>query len=50
MPALKDVKIVVVTAYPRFRESAQFLEADRFLIKPIQPDEVLDAIEALLSE
>lgn len=50
MPALKDVKIVVITAYPRFRESAQFLEADQFLIKPVQPDEILDAVEAVLGE
>lgn len=50
MPALQDVKIVVVTAYPRFQESAQFLRADRFLVKPIQPNEVLDAVEGVLSE
>ena len=34
--------------YPRFRESAQFLEADHFLVKPVSPDEVLAAIKTVL--
>jgi CheY-like chemotaxis protein len=49
MPALRDVKIIVVTAYPRFRESPEFFRADRFLVKPIQPDEVLETVEGVLS-
>ncbi len=50
MPALKDVKIIVVTAYPRFHESAQDLDIDHFLVKPVQPDEVLEAVESVLAE
>jgi CheY-like chemotaxis protein len=50
MPALDEVKIIVVTAYPRFRESAQFIRADRFLVKPVQPKEVLEAVESVLDE
>jgi CheY-like chemotaxis protein len=49
MPALDEVKIVVVTAYPRFRDSTQFARADRFLVKPVQPSEVLEAVEAVLT-
>lgn len=48
MPALQDVKIVVVTAYPRFQESALFLHADRFLVKPIHPQDVLEAVDGVL--
>jgi CheY-like chemotaxis protein len=48
MPALQNMKIVVVTAYPRFRESAQFAQADQFLVKPIRPDDMLNAIKAAL--
>jgi CheY-like chemotaxis protein len=50
MPALQNVKVVVVTAYPRFRESAEFLHADQFLVKPVQPDDVLNAVAAALVE
>ncbi|RPI98566.1 MAG: response regulator [Chloroflexi bacterium] len=50
MPALQDVKIVVVTAYPRFVKSAEFPQADRFLVKPVQADEFLDTIQAVLSQ
>ncbi|MBI5959423.1 MAG: response regulator [Chloroflexi bacterium] len=48
MPALQNMKIVVITAYPRFRESAQFSQADQFLVKPIRPDDMLNAIQAAL--
>ena len=48
MPALDDVKIIVVTAYPRFRESTEFYRADTFLVKPIQPNEVVEIIEGVL--
>ena len=50
MPALQNVKIVVITAYPRFRESAQYFLADRFLVKPVQPDLIVEAIETVLAE
>jgi CheY-like chemotaxis protein len=49
MPALDEVKIIVVTAYPRFRESIGFFRADSFLVKPIQPNEVLEAVEGALA-
>jgi len=46
MPALRDVRVVVLTAYPRFRESAQYLQADQFLVKPVKPTDILQAISA----
>jgi two-component system response regulator ResD len=49
MPALDEVKIIVVTAYPRFRASTEYFRADSFLVKPIQPNEVLEAVEGVLS-
>jgi CheY-like chemotaxis protein len=48
MPQLVDVKIVVLTAYPRFRESAQYLQADQFLVKPVKPEEILGAVQSAL--
>lgn len=50
MPALKDVRILVLTAYPRFRETAVFLEADEFLVKPTSPSDLLAAIKGLLGD
>jgi CheY-like chemotaxis protein len=44
------VRIVVLTAYPRFRESALFFHADQFLVKPIKPDDLLQAIASVLQE
>jgi len=46
MPALNKMKLIVLTAYPRFRESAQQYEADQFLVKPIKPDDLINAIRA----
>lgn len=50
MPALNDVKIIVVTAYPRFREMSEFFRADCFLVKPIPPNEVLEAVANVLNQ
>lgn len=50
MPALKDVRILVLTAYPRFRETAVFLEADEFLVKPTSPSDLLAAIKGLMGD
>ena len=50
MPSLNDVQIIVLTAYPRFKESAQFLRADQFLVKPVTPEILLDAVNEALAE
>lgn len=49
MPGLQDVRIVVLTAYPRFRESAQYLQADQFLVKPIKPRDIVQAVQAAIN-
>jgi CheY-like chemotaxis protein len=48
IPSLHQARIVVLTAYPRFRESASHLQADQFLVKPIKPDDLVQAIAAAL--
>jgi CheY-like chemotaxis protein len=49
MPALAKTRIVVLTAYPRFRESAVHLHADQFLVKPIKPADLIQGVAAVLS-
>ncbi|MBN1201083.1 MAG: response regulator [Anaerolineae bacterium] len=48
MPALTDTRIVVLTAYPRFRESALYFQADKFLVKPIKPVDLVEAVASVL--
>ena len=50
MSSSSKVRIVVLTAYPRFRESALFFHADQFLVKPIKPEDFLQAIASVLQE
>ncbi len=45
MPSLREVRIVVLTAYPRFRDSALYLQADAFLVKPVRPQQIVQAVE-----
>lgn len=49
VPALDPMKIIVLSAYPRYRESAQHFQADLFMTKPINPDDLLDALAALVA-
>ncbi|MGQ9849008.1 MAG: response regulator [Aggregatilineaceae bacterium] len=49
MPILDEVRIIVLTAYPRFRDSALFVRADQFLVKPVTPQQILAAVRATLS-
>ena len=49
MGALENVRIVVVTAYPRFREAVRFLPPEQFLVKPVTPQAILQAIGAAVS-
>lgn len=50
MPALNHVRIVVVTAYPRFRDSARYLQAHQFLVKPVKPKDIVQSIRAVLED
>lgn len=49
MPILDEVRIIVLTAYPRFRDSALFVRADQFLVKPVTPQQIVAAVRATLS-
>lgn len=49
IPSLANIRIVVLTAYPRFRETAVFLQADEFLVKPTSPNELVHALQAVLA-
>jgi two-component system response regulator ResD len=50
MPALKKMRIVVLTAYPRFRESALDFHVDQFLVKPITPDDLVQGLTAVIDD
>lgn len=49
MPILDEARIIVLTAYPRFRDSALFVRADQFLVKPVTPQQIVAAVRATLS-
>jgi len=49
MPALRDTRVLVLTAYPRFRDTASLEHVDRFLVKPILPNDLVMTIGELLS-
>jgi CheY-like chemotaxis protein len=49
MPALRESRIIVLTAYPRFREVAAFLNVDAFIVKPATPRDVVAAVRAVLA-
>jgi CheY-like chemotaxis protein len=49
-PEWHAIKVVVVSAYPSFREKAMDLGADAFLVKPIKLDDMLKAVSAQLAD
>ncbi len=49
MPVLNNVRVIVLTAYPRFRDSALLLHADQFLVKPVTPQQIVAAVRATLA-
>ncbi len=50
MPALSNTRIVVLTAYPRFREKAEYRHVAEFLVKPVTPQDILAAVWVALGE
>jgi CheY-like chemotaxis protein len=48
--ALKELKVVVITAWSHAEIDAQVAGADRFVSKPFDPDELSSAVEELLGE
>jgi len=49
MPALRDTRVLVLTAYPRFRDTASLDHVDRFLVKPVLPRDLVTAIGEMVS-
>lgn len=41
----KDIYLIVITAYPHFRDSAVSYNVDQFLTKPVRPSDVIDAVK-----
>jgi len=48
MPSLRDTQVLVLTAYPRFRETSRADHVARFLVKPILPSDLAAAIAEVL--
>jgi CheY-like chemotaxis protein len=46
---LRDLKVVVITAWSHAEMEAQVAGADRFVSKPFDPDELSRAVEELLT-
>lgn|SRR5690606_9347064 len=49
MPSLLNTKVLVVTAYPRFQKITNIDHVDRFLVKPILPSDLAQAIQDVLA-
>lgn len=47
-PRYNHVRLVVITAYPQFRESALNYNVDQFLTKPVRPAEIVQAVRSAL--
>lgn len=43
-------RLIVITAYPHFRETALSFEVDQFLSKPVRPNDVINAVRAALDD
>jgi CheY-like chemotaxis protein len=46
---LRELKVVVITAWSHAEMEAQVAGADRFVSKPFDPDDLSDAVEELLA-
>ncbi len=49
-PHGQHIPLIVITAYPKFRESALHYRVDHFLTKPVRPQEILQAVEAVFGD
>lgn len=45
---LASIRRVIVTAYPNYRGTALSFEVDQFLIKPVRPSDIINAVNAVL--
>lgn len=48
MPALRNTRLIVLTAYPRYEAPSLNLNIDRFLVKPLMGDALLKAISEVM--
>lgn len=48
-PQLRDVPMIVLTASPEREDAALAAGADRFFMKPFEPDQLKTAVEELLA-
>ncbi len=49
-PALSNVRLIVLTAYPRFCDVLPPLFAGQFLIKPVTPEQMVSAVRVGLDQ
>lgn len=47
-PKGKNVRLVVITAFPQYREHALRFDVDQFLTKPVRPSEIVHAVRSAL--
>ena len=46
----QDVYLIVITAYPHYRDSALSHNVDQFLTKPVRPSDVVNAVKQGLED
>ena len=45
-----NVRLVLITAYPHFRDTALNFNVDQFLAKPVRPSDVVNAVKTALDK
>lgn len=45
---LESIRRVVVTAYPNYRDTALSFNVDQFLVKPVRPSDIVNAVKIAL--
>lgn len=45
---LESIRRVVVTAYPNYRDTALNYNVDQFLVKPVRPSDIVNAVKFAL--
>lgn len=48
IPSLRNTRLIVITAYPRFEAITDTLGVDRFLVKPVRSDTLLTTLADVL--
>jgi CheY-like chemotaxis protein len=45
---LSSIRRVVITAYPNYRDTALSYDVDQFLVKPVRPSDIVNAVKTAL--